>query len=235
MRRVNMGKEWGQIWDQKWGWRVDFTVEGKRIRKRLSISDKSLRRIASQKAEKLYREEWDRFLNPAKQMEGTRFWQAAKGYVDAGGEVRFLPKIISYFDEDTLIEDINEKEIITAGLAIYPGRAPDTIRRQVRVPISAVIRWAQGNRRRPSTDRKRVRWLTPEEAGKLIDAAKILTLPRHNTPESYTLAKIAFLLGSGCRTGECFAADVKDWNPNTSQLWIPAPETGAGKTNSSAR
>jgi hypothetical protein len=27
-------------------------------------------------------------------------------------------------------------------IAVYPGRAPDTVRRQVRVPITAVIRWA---------------------------------------------------------------------------------------------
>ncbi|WP_170124871.1 tyrosine-type recombinase/integrase [Planktotalea frisia] len=120
-------------------------------------------------------------------------------------------------------------------MAIYPGRAPDTIRRQVRVPITAVIRWAQGNRRRPSTDNKRVRWLTPEEAEALLQAAASMTLPRHANPEPYTLAKVAFLLGSGCRTGECFAVNVADWNGGSAQLWIPAIEVGAGKTRSSAR
>jgi hypothetical protein len=44
-----------------------------------------------------------------------------------------------------MIEEIDEPEIVAAGIAVYPGRAPDTIRRQVRVPVTAVIRWAQGN------------------------------------------------------------------------------------------
>lgn len=51
-----------------------------------------------------------------------------------------------------------------------------------------------------STDRKRLRWLTPEEAERLIEAAAALTLPRHTAPETYTLAKIAFLLGLVRRT-----------------------------------
>lgn len=230
-----MRKDWEPIWDEQYGWRIDFTIEGQRIRKRLGIRDRSLKKIARQKAEKIYRETWDRRLNPVAQRTGTPFFEAAKGYVEAGGEARFLPRIIRHFGADTFIEDISEPEIVAAGVAIYPGRAPDTIRRQVRVPITAVIRWATGARRRPSTDRKRVRWLTPEEADRLIEAAAALTLPRHTAPETFTLAKIAFLLGSGCRTGECFAADVDDYNVATSQLWIPADRVGAGKTRSSAR
>lgn len=230
-----MRKDYDPIWDEKWGWKVDFYIEGERVRRRLGIRDKSLKRIATTKAEKIYRELWDSRLNPVAQAAGTPFWSAAKGYVDAGGEARFLPKLIRHFGETTMIEDIDEADIVQAGVAIYPGRAADTVRRQVRVPITAVIRWAQGNRRRPSTDNKRVRWLTPEEADALLSAAATLTLPRHTNPEPYTLAKIAFLLGSGCRTGECFAANVDDWNPGSSQLWIPAIEVGAGKTRSSAR
>jgi len=230
-----MRKQWEPIWDQKHGWKVDFYIEGERVRRRLGLRDQGLKAIATKKAEKLYRQLWDRRLNPIAQRQGTPFWKAASGYVDAGGEARFLPKLIRYFGEDTMIEDIDEPQIVAAGVAIYPMRAPDTIRRQVRVPVTAVVRWAQGDRRRPSTDNKRVRWLTPEEAEELIKAASGLTLPRHSNPEPYTVAKIAFLLGSGCRTGECFAADVADWNEGTSQLWIPATETGAGKTHSAMR
>ncbi|MEL6646982.1 MAG: site-specific integrase [Pseudomonadota bacterium] len=230
-----MRKDWEPVWDKKWGWKVDFYIEGERIRRSLGIRDKSLKGIADQKAKKIYRELWECRLNPVAQRAGTPFWKAASGYVEAGGEARFLPPLIRHFGEESLIEDIDEAAIVAAGVAVYPGRAPDTIRRQVRVPITAVLRWARGERRNASTDNERVRWLTPEEAEALIAAARSLTLPRHRAPEPFTLAKIAFLLGSGCRTGECFAASVADWNAPTRQLWIPATEVGAGKTRSSAR
>ncbi len=230
-----MRKDWNPIWDEKWGWRVDFSVEGERVRRRLGLRDRCFKAIAFQKAEKLYRETWERHLNPVAPRTGTPFWKAAKGYVDAGGEARFLPRLIKHFGEHTLIEEIGEPEIASAAVSLYPGRAPDTIRRQVRVPITAVIRWTKGERRRPSTDNKRVRWLTPEEAEALLTAAACLHAPRGKQPEPYTLAKIAFLLGSGCRAGECFVANVDDWNAETRQLWIPAVEAGAGKTRNAAR
>jgi integrase len=232
-----MRKDWEPIWDERWGWKIDFCIDGERIRRRLGLRDRGVKKIASQKAEAIYRDLWHNRLNPVAKRKGTPFWKAAKGYVDSGGEARFLPMLIAYFGEHTMIENIGEAEITEAGLAIYPRRAPDTIRRQVRVPISAVTRWAKGERRRPSTDRKRVRWLKPEEAEALIEAAAALTLPRFGTRviEHYTLAKIAFLLGTGCRTGECFAANLTDWNPASKRQWIPALERGAGKTSNSAR
>lgn len=114
-----MRKDWDPIWDEKWGWKVDFYIEGERIRRRLGLRDKGLKAIATEKAERLYRDLWDRRLNPVAQCTGTPFWQAAKGYVDAGGEARFLPKLIRHFGEATLIEDIDEPEIVAAGVAIY--------------------------------------------------------------------------------------------------------------------
>ncbi len=228
-------KVWTPIWHEAHGWTVDFTLHGERVRRRLGIRDKRLKDIATKAAETIYRECWERHLAPAPVKAGTPFWQAAKGYTDAGGEARYLPRLIKHFGPDTNIEDIGEAEIIEASVALYPDCAPDTIRRQVRVPISAVIRWAQGRRRQPSTDTRRTRWLTPEEAERLIKAAAQLMLPRHSEPERFTLQKIAFMLGTGVRPSECFAAEVKHWNPATSQWWIPAEIEGAGKTSASAR
>lgn len=231
-----MRKDWAPRWDAEHGWSVDFTVAGARIRRRLGVRDKGLKDIAARHAETLYREAWERHLAPAPvTRKGTPFYKAAKLYMDAGGEARYLPPLLRHFGADTMIEDIDEAAIVEAALAVYPGRAPDTIRRQVRVPISAVIRTAQGKRRQPGTDRRRTRWLTPEEAERLLDAAAKLTLPRHSAPERFTLQKIAFMLGTGCRPSECFAAEVRHWNPETRQWWIPAEIEGAGKTEASAR
>lgn len=230
-----MRKEWEPIWQEGIGWKVEFSINGERVRRRLGIRDRRLRDIARAKAKDIYRETWRRHLDPTEVKPGIPFFQAARGYIEAGGEARFLPRLISHFGPDTMIDDITEAVIVAAGEAVYPGCSTDTIRRQVRVPISAVLRWSRGERRHQSTDRARLRWLLPEEAERLISACATLTLPRHTTPEHFTLQKVAFLLGSGCRTGECFTADVRDWNPATRQWWISGTESGAGKTASSAR
>ncbi|WP_213547827.1 tyrosine-type recombinase/integrase [Vannielia litorea] len=230
-----MRKDWEPFWRESGGWQVDFSIEGHRFRRRLGIRDRSQKNLARDAAKRLYRAEWQRHLDPVEQKPGTPFFAACEGYVKGGGEARFLPPLMRHFGPDMMIEDIGEPEILEAGEVLYPGRAADTVRRQVRVPVGAVIRWARGERRRPRTDRPRTRWLTPEEAERLLEAAAQLTLPRHAEPERYTLQKIAFLLGSGCRTGECFAAEVKDWNAATRQWWIPGDEEGAGKTAGAAR
>lgn len=232
-----MPKEWEPEWDQDLGvWTVEFSVGGQRVRRRLGIRDRSLKALARKAAEKLYREAWDRHLAPPEPVRaGTPFFKAADGYQKTGGEARYLPRLAAHFGPDTMIEDLDEPAILAAALELYPDASPETRRRQVRVPVSAVIRWAQGRRRQKRADRPRTRWLTPEEAERLIQAAARLTLPRHSAPEPYTLAKIAFLLGTGCRPSECFAADVRHWNPATRQWWIPAEEEGAGKTDGAAR
>lgn len=231
-----MRKDWEPEFHPAHGWQVEFTIEGRRIRRRLGIRDRGLKDIARRKAEALYRQEWERALSPAPPpRKGTPFYKAAQGYVEAGGEARYLPPLIRYFGPDVLCEDIGPAEVAAAALALYPACAPDTHRRQVRVPASAVIRWASGRRRQPGTDRPRLRWLTPEEAERLLTAAAQLRLPRHAEPERFTLQKIAFMLGTGVRPSECFAAEAKDYNRATRQWWIAGELPGAGKTGSAAR
>lgn len=231
-------RDWEPKWSEKTGWEIDFYVKGRRIRKRLGIRDRSRRALARKEAERIWEQEWKRHhapVAPVVEKTGTPFFKAAKGYVDAGHEARFLPKLIAHFGPDTMCEDIGELEITQAGIEIYPNCAPDTIRRQVRVPVMAVKRFAAGIRRQTGTDNQRYRWLTPEEAERLLEECAKLTLPRHAEPEPYTLAKVAALLGTGMRTGECFAAETQHWNAKTRQLWITAELVGAGKTMSSAR
>lgn len=217
-----MPKPWEPEWKPQ-GWTVDFSIEGRRVRRRLGIRDKSLKSLARLKAQQLYKDEWEAQLS-GPVTKGVPFWEAAKGYVDAGGEARFLPRIITHFGERTTIDEIGEIEITACAIELYPEAAPDTHRRQVRVPINAVIRWAKGERRKPRTDNVKTRWLTPEEFERLLEAA-----------DSHLIPKIAFLAGSGCRTGEMVALDAQDWRPATRQAWIAGEEDGAGKTITSTR
>jgi integrase len=231
-----MRKDWDPDWNPTHGWQVDFTVGGQRVRRRLGIRDKGSRDIARAAAKALWDDAWKRHLDPAPARPlGTPLHVAARRYVEAGGEARYLPRILRHAGPDMMVEDVDEAWILDAAAAIYPDCKPDTVRRHLRVPLDAILNHHAGRRRRQGTDTRRTRWLTPEEAERLLAAAARLTLPRHPAPERQTLRKIAFLLGTGCRPGECFTAEVQHWNPATRQWWIPAEERGAGKTPGAAR
>lgn len=201
-------------WQEGVGWTVAFSLKGRRVRRRLGIREKRFREIARRAADAIYEEAWQRHLAPAAPAEPT-FAEAAAGYVRAGGEARFLAPLMEHFGPETTIDAIDELEITGAGAVLYPNRAPDTIRRQVRVPVKAVIRWARGERRQPRSDQPRTRWLTPEEVERLIPVCDPLTLQ-----------KAAFLLGSGCRTGEMFALDAAELNLATRQAFVADPKNG---------
>lgn len=210
-----MSTPWEPTWNKAAGcWTTEFRIEGRRIRRRLPIRDRSLKTQARQRAREIYREEIERGLS-APQPVAPYFWQAAQGYVSAGGESRFLPKLMQYFGQDTTIEDIGEVEIAAAAMEIYPKASPDTHRRQVRVPIRAVLRWARGERRQRSTDTRRTRWLLPAEAESLL-----------NVCDDLTRQKVGFLLGTGCRTGEMFRLEMPDLNLATRQAFIADPKNG---------
>lgn len=201
-------------WEPEWNgadWQVDFRVKGRRVRRRLGIRDHGLQSLARKEARRLYEAEWQR---PADEVAGRPFWKAAEAYKDAGGEARFLPRIMMHFGRHACVEDIGEVEIAEAGAALYPDASPATIRRQVRVPIVAVLRFARGERRQGGTDTPRTRWLTPEEAERLLDCAGRIR------------PMVAFLLGSGCRTGEMFALEAQHVNTATRQAFIEDTKNG---------
>lgn len=205
-------------------WKVEFRIEGHRFRKRLGIRDQQDRKLAKTAAKAYWQECYETVHSEPEPDRGIRFFEAAGKYVKQGGEARFLPPLIKHFGKDTFCFDIGEDEIDAAADAVYPGRAPSTLTRQVRGPIRAVLRFAAGHRKNPSTDRARIRWLTPEEAERLLNSA-----------DHEARRKIAFLLGSGARTGEMFATKIEDLNKATQQAWIAGEQVGAGKTALAAR
>lgn len=150
------------------------------------------------------------------------FAEAALTYLESGGEGRFLTQILRHFGPDTLLAQIDNATVNRAALAIYPDARGATINRQLITPISAIINMAAKNDlcsprhfKRRADDRKRLRWLTPEEAERLIAAA-----PPH------LLAPLGLLLGGGCRTGEALALDVSTFYPNTGEAYLPDTKNG---------
>lgn len=178
-----------------------YTTEGRRVRRSLRTRDYE---VAKRKAEQLYRQECKADLTPRPQQ--TFFHEAVTAYVKAGGEPRFLKPILMELGPTATVEDLDDMAI--ANLAAKLHENPATQQRQVWTPVRAVINFSQGKRRRPRADNPRTRWLTPEETEALLWACE---------SDIQTRAKIAFLLGTGCRTGEMFALDMDQFFPETGE------------------
>lgn len=142
--------------------------------------------------------------------------QAALDYMQAGGEARFLAPILNHFGEAFRLADLGNAEIDRAAAAIFPKAAPATVNRQLITPLRAIMTRAAEDGLVPfrklrsrKGDRARTRWLRPEEAERLIDAA------------SPHLARIVIaLLGSGARVSELLSLEVNNAWPETGELWI---------------
>lgn len=149
------------------------------------------------------------------------FAQAALNYMDdlpenRRGSTHYLAPILTHFGPDTLVEDITPQMIAAAARALYPNVKAATRHRNAVTPIRAVVNHhKRGGRMGGFTDTKRTRWLTPQEAETLIDAAD----PR-------TRRLILTLLGTGCRTSEIIDMQVENINAPTAQVWIADPKNG---------
>jgi integrase len=184
-----------------------------------------MRPTAERLAQEIYKDAWREELQPTSKTRKISFAKAAEIYESQGGEARFLPKLIRYFGHDTFIEDIDEVMIATAASVLHPGSKPDTRRRQVRVPVRAIQNFVQGKRRQKSTDIRRMRWLSPEEAERLLEAASDPSAIGLRDPNFETLRKIGFMLGTGAGPGETMALDATGWNPSTRQWWLAGTKT----------
>lgn len=218
---MGQNESWYPTWNDSRGvWEVDFRIDGRRVRRRLDVKDKNLKEIAIKAALGLYRDAWDEALRPEPPKAKTTFAEAAKIYMQSGGESRFLPKIVKYFGNNIGVEEIDNISIAKAAAAIYPTAKSETVRRQLRVPIKAVQNFALGRRREKYTDSSRRRWLSPEEAERLLSVAAHPEEAGLRDPSLHTLRKIAFMLGTGAGPGETMALSAKGWNPSTREWWL---------------
>jgi integrase len=217
---------WLPVWcPEKCDWRVDFRVEGRRVRRTLGIREKSLRTLAVDRARDLYRQCWNEAVEDAKREKSPTFKEAAELYVQRGGEARFLPRIVKHFGPRLRVDEISEIDMARAARILYPHAKPETVRRQLKVPIKAVLNFAAGRRREKIPDSRRTRWLTPEEAERLLVVAAEPWKIGLRDPQRQTLRKIAFMLGTGAGPGETMSALGEDWNPDTKEWWLRGTKT----------
>ncbi|EYR84268.1 site-specific recombinase XerD [Shinella sp. DD12] len=133
------------------------------------------------------------------------FSKALAAYRDSGKDARFLDKLLLHFQEMKL-GDINNVSMSHASQSIYPGRAPATLRRQLYVPVSAIINFVKDNRlRAPKGGGQRTVFMTPDEVEMLIRAAG-------KQPSAFLAPLITFLVGQGARMGETLSLRGNDVN-----------------------
>lgn len=225
-------------WQPKWNeeaerWTVSFTIGNQRHRRRLRVCGKSCLSLAEKEAKNLYRSLWDEELTqPDAKKAEPYFVVAAANYLKDGGEARFLSRIIAALrknrniPDDIRIDAIDDAFIKILTNDLYPDVKRDTVHRQLVVPVRAVINharreWSAVKREKTS----RVRWLTPEEAERLLIAADDKEVVGGFDPKRRTLQKIAFMIGSGAGPGEMFEVDASDLNPGSDEIWISKAKT----------
>jgi integrase len=135
----------------------------------------------------------------------ANFAEAAGDYMNGGGERRFMTPILHEIGL-VLLSDIDQVLIEKTARKLYPDCAPATLNRQVIAPISAVLKHAHTRKlcdylkiERMKEPRGRVRWLSPEDADRLIACC---------SPHLRPL--VTFLFYTGARMSEALYLDWQD-------------------------
>jgi integrase len=181
-------------------WYIRGTVRGIHVRESTSVADrKAAETIRAQR-------EWEIVQRSIFGQEATAtFVAAAVTYMEAGGERRYLAPIIARIGS-VLLAKIDQGVIDKTARALFPDGSPGTLNRCAYTPIAAVLNHAAKRGlcahrvvERPAQPKGRVRWLTFDEAEKLLDGC---------SPHLRPL--VIFLLGTGARLSEALYLDWRD-------------------------
>jgi integrase len=181
-------------------WYIFGTVRGVSIRESTGVADhKAAEAIRA-------RREWEIIQRSVFGAEATAtFVGAAVSYLEAGGERTYLKPIIARIGSMSLAK-IDQAFIEKTARALYPSASPATLNRQAFTPIAAVLNHAakrglcaRKTVERPPQPKGRVRWVTFEEAERLLTAC---------SPHLRPL--VMFLLGTGARMSEALYLDWRE-------------------------
>lgn len=159
-------------------WHIRGTYLGEHVNRSAKTSSRSEARAEQRRIEAEIRR--GRFSAQS----GPTFLDALVGYLKAGGEPRFL----GTWDAETgtgtgiagalgplPLADVDQATIDAIAVELLPDATPATRNRQIYTPISAVLKHAgiDARLRRPRGWRgsRRVTWLTPDQAFRLVAAA----------------------------------------------------------------
>jgi integrase len=174
-------------------WRVRGTEYGIVIDRSTKVADKA----SAAKLLKQWRDEAKRqHLAPPDETRGLTFAAAAVSYLRAGRSQLFIKPLVVHFGETPLAK-IGQAEIDAAAAAILPDALPQTRNRSVYTPTLAIMRHTgvvKAIRRPKWTGGRRLDWLRPDDAFKLLEAA--------SATDARLGALMTFLLYAGPRLSE---------------------------------
>ena len=178
------------------------TIRGRRVDESTGTSDAKAAEAIRIKRES---EELDRSIHG--DAISRTFAEAALSYMEMGGERTHLAPILKMIGRDRLAQ-VGQHRMDEVARKLQPQGSNATRNRQVYTPISAVLHHAAGKGwcakpviARPKQPAGRVRWITHEEAERLIAAA---------APHIRPL--VVFLLGTGARVSEALYLEWRDVN-----------------------
>jgi integrase len=145
------------------------------------------------------------------------FLSAAVAYMQAGGERRYIAKLIKHFRE-THLAAIDQAAIDKAAADLYPAGAPDYRNRAVHTPVSAILHHALGDKcptfKRPkgSKGRNKTDFMWPADAFAIIGEADRID-------QEFGLY-LRFLIYTGIRKGEGLKLLAADVQPGERAAWL---------------
>jgi len=149
------------------------------------------------------------------------FAQAALSYLEAGGNKRFLEPVIKHFGTAPLAK-IDQDAIDLGARKLYPLVSPSTRDRQFYTPTSAVLKHAAKRGwclplilERPDVSEPLIKWLTPDDANRLIDACSDHLRPL-----------VIFMIYTGARIGEALWLDWRDVDLRRRHVVFPKTKNG---------
>jgi integrase len=149
------------------------------------------------------------------------FAEAALSYLEHGGSSRFLEPVIRHFGT-TALARIDQDALDNGARKLLPNAKDATRNRQFYTPASAVLHHAarRGWCPRPMIDRpeagkERVRWLSIEEADRLIENSADHLKPL-----------LVFLFYTGARVGEGLWLDWRDIDLSRAHVAFPKTKNG---------
>jgi integrase len=197
-------------------WIIRGTLRGIRVEESTGTSDKRI-------AEEIRAKRESEIL--AQSVYGRRatatFAAAALSYLEQGGSKRFTAPVISHFGTTPLAR-IDQDALDRGAKRLYPDASPSTRNRQFYAIASSILHHAARRGwcpppiiERPSTPPGRIRWLTIDEADRLITACNDHLRPL-----------VIFMLYTGARTGEAQWLDWRDVDLSRAHVHFPKTKNG---------
>lgn len=200
-------------------WRIRGTYLGTYIDQSTRSTD---RRFAAQRLKQI-REQVERGeLRPA---SGPTWDEAVTSYLQAGGDPRFINKLLDYWKSEPLV-NITQAGVDACAATLYPDASFATRNRQVYTPILAVLSHAKATvhikRPKEGNGKRRTCYLPDSQLFRVLDAAGAID------PELGAL--FAILAYCGPRLGEALSILCHDVNLTEARALIRDSKNGEPQT-----